>query len=160
MNFFRKNLLIIFSPALLLVSITVFYILHQPTVFMRTLYVESKLEIANLQNQITMTEQIVGNLRSTNVQKQLGLGEVNLVVYKVAPLSLNISVTALQKEKLNQAEVILLPYLKEKYQAEKVGIGIDEIKKTRIIFPAVVSIGVGLICGIILALIRTYLKKY
>src|SRR5438876_1166937 len=92
LNFFKTN-----SPILLATSVLGFCVggylgLHQPVIYSSSDLLIMDYNDNNIQDRVTLSDQAVSVIRSTQIQSRLSLYPGSkLAIYKVAPLAINIT---------------------------------------------------------------------
>lgn len=160
LNFFRRNLIIIFTPAVLGFVIAYLYISQLPNVNVVTRLYEMSYEKNNISDSIALTDEAITEIRSGNIQKSIGIDpKTQMIIYKPGPLSINLSI---QSENLNLGPDLQKAdnYLSNKFSVKKIGMDIKTIKEPNyFIYFLTGSLG-GFLAGILTSLLREYFKNY
>lgn len=160
LNFFRKNWALILIPAFLVCVLGFSFQQSKDTVFK----IQSLLEFesnGSLDQTNLLNSQAVTFLRSRNLDERFKLGQdTKLVVYQPGPLSIQIEMesTSLDNLKLSQKQVT--DFIEDRYEVKKVGEDVYQTLTPNIYIGIVLGFLIGGFFGIILALIRTYLKNF
>lgn len=160
LNFFKRNLVIIFTPLILGVVFAYFYMVGLPNMYVLTRLYEISYNKSNITAQIALSDEAITEVRSANIQQSIGINSgTGMTIYKPAPLSIYL---ILQSKNSNLSNDLQKAdnYLTNKFPLKKVGIDISTIKKPNYpIYFLEGGIG-GFLIGIFISLMQEYFRNY
>lgn len=153
LNFFRKNLTVIISLALVGAFIGYYLQLGKPTI-----YKVSRLW--EFDNQL-LTEQAVTYLRSENLAGKFKLSNGSkVVVHQNGPLSIEVEIEAKSPENLTSTFEKVSEFVKGRFKVEKVGEDVYSEREANIWLGFLVGLAFGASLGILASLMRAYLMNF
>lgn len=161
LDFFGKFKITIFVPAVTLAAALYFYQLYQPTTKHQSLLLEMGYEPDEINQAVTLTDEAVSLLRTRNVHDELSLSGIDkIVVFKSGPLVLNIDASGADSGILHKQLNKLGDFAKDKFPLKQVGKQVSFNEKTSEVYFLAAGLSIGFFIGILVSLIRTYLKIY
>lgn len=159
-NFFRKNLILILTPAFLVCVLAFSFQQEKDTVFKLTTLLEFEhkgfIEQTNL-----LSSQAVTFLRSKSLNEMLGLGkESKLIVYQPGPLLIQIELESTSPDSLKLSQKKIIDFIESRYKVKKVGEDVYQTLEPNVYIPTFLGFLTGGFFGIIIALFKTYLKNF
>lgn len=154
LNFFKENLQLIIIPSLIGAALGVWLFFTEPPTYnaVGTL----KVNVSNLIDSSSVADQVVANLRAVEGKDIAAKGR-NLSVYKSGPDTIELSANGGTQIAEDLDRVI--KEAEDNFSVRRLGkISFDENNRYYIMFLLYPMIGFG--GGILLALIRTYIKKF
>lgn len=159
-NFFRNNLLIFLISTFFSLSIGIYLFLTQQSIYGVSILLETNYELNNVSEKIALTDQIVTNIRASNVQQDLNLSDkVNLVVFKPSPLSIKIELISNNQTILKKELEKITNFINSNYQVKGLGKEIF-FKEPRSYLPIFILLSLGFLVGLFFSLIREYLRRF
>lgn len=161
LHFFQQNFLLIVVPALSLAVGSYLYTTSLPTIYEQTELWQLPYTTDNIHTQVALTDQAIGVLRAETLHQQLGLSEnTEVVVFKPSPLSISTTTKGTNPEMLAKDLETLKQYGQQQYQATQVGQRITTQTFSNHWLYVAGGLGIGVILGILLSLIKTYFSEY
>jgi len=161
LGFFKENTLLILIPAFTVSLSAYFYQLQQPPIFHKSILMEMEYNQEDVLKKITLADEAVTLLRTSQVQQELGISkDLKVTTVKNGPLAINLDVSGRDEAKINTDLDKLAIYSKERFPLKNVGVSVESIKKTSEFIYATGGLMAGLLIGIFFSLIKTYFKKY
>lgn len=160
LNFFRRNLVIIITPAVLGTIIAYFYVMQLPKMYVITRLYEMSYDKSNIAAQIALSDEAITEIRAANIQQSIGISPgTELIVYKPAPLSVYLILQSVNLSLEGDLQKVD-DYLVKKFPVKKIGVDITSEKKLNyLVFFLEGSLG-GFLAGILISLIREYFWNY
>lgn len=155
LNFFSKNWLRIALPGVLLPALTYLSLASEPAKFSRSFSLETGQGSPSLER-VVLADQLVSTLRSEGVKQELRLDDKS-IVYKSGPYLVSIELIGSNDLEASQK---ILTFSQENFKAIRVGSEVTSLKSPKLFLPLTVATGAGILLGIILSLIRLYLKNF
>jgi hypothetical protein len=108
-----------------------------------------------------LSSQAVTFLRSKNLDEMFNPGkDTKLIVYQPGPLSIQIELESTHLDKLKVSHKQVMDFTYDKYRVKNVGEDVYQTLKPNVYFGTVSGFLIGGFIGVILVLIRTYLKNF
>lgn len=160
LDFLRTNLPLLLLPTLLCGALAGYYQNQKPAVEHLNVLMEMKYNQGNVLSQIQLTDQAVSLLREANIQKQLGIGEGKVQVYKPGPLLLTIDISAAGINQLRASLEKLQTYAQLRFPLEQRGEIVQTSQKDSVLIWVAYGAIFGLLLGLLISMIRTYFQYY
>lgn len=161
LNFFRQNILFIFFFGVIFLAIGLIFISQKESLYtLSALYQLNIDEDKDIQNKVMVADEIVSSLRSNNVQHKLNLDDLKVVIFKPGPLQIKVELTDVSVEKLDLNFKKIDEYISLNYDVQGLGDVVVVKNDLNLLLYSVVFTSLGLFAGLLVSLIREYLKKY
>ncbi len=155
--FVKRNLLLLFLPALLGSIISLYFFAQVKTLIRVTQTYKLAYTLDNINTVFALTDQAVGELRVLNFETEEA---VSVNVYKSSPISVTIESTSGNSDRSYQQLIKRAEYLNSNFQViELTKPQISQIEPSFIKY-LISGLAGGFLLGLISALIREYFKNY
>lgn len=157
-QFLRRNILLLGVPIIVCLLISVYFYAKVPTYSRISQTFKLNYDFENINTILALNDQAISELRTQRFQDSFS--EASVSIYKSAPLSISIEATTLNRETSYSLLLKETEYLRQNFQVEELtGPSINVIEPN--LFKYLISgLIVGGLIGLIIALIREYIKNY
>ncbi|OGE34141.1 hypothetical protein A3C32_00920 [Candidatus Daviesbacteria bacterium RIFCSPHIGHO2_02_FULL_41_14] len=160
LNFLRSFWWLFLSLMLIGGLIGASFAIKQPLQSFTEVQLEAGFELEKMQDNILLADEVVGILRSRSIQAELMISkETKVVAHKNGPLMVNLLVESPSLELASKEATILSNYVVARYGFQVLGTSSGN-SSGEMFLMVLIGSGAGLFLGLILSLLKTYLKNY
>ena len=136
------------------------FAIKQPPTSFTEVQLEAGVKLEKMQDNILLADEVVGILRSRSIQAGLMISkETKIVAHKNGPLMVNLLVESSSLELASKEATTLSNYVVARYGFQVLGTNSGN-SSGKIFLMVLIGIGGGLFLGLIMSLLKTYLKNY
>ena len=157
-DFIKRNLIFLLLPVFLVLVISLYLYAQVPSKVKISQTFKMQYNLENIDTILALTDQAVSELRAQRFSDVFGQSSVS--VYKSAPLNISIDATSLNRDTSYALLLKETEYLRQNFQAgELTNPEITQIEPN--LFKYLISgLIIGGLIGLIISLIREYLKNF
>jgi len=157
-NFLKRNWLFFLLPLLISLILSVYFYAQVPTQVKISQTFKMNYNLQNIDTILALTDQAVMQLRLQKFSDVFS--ESSVTIFKSAPL--NISIEATSKERDNSYNLLLkeVEYLRQNFQVQDLTSPEIALIEPSLFKYLISSLIIGGLIGLIISLIREYLKNY
>ena len=160
LSFFRKNILVILAFGLMGLAAGFYYSSRISTNYNSSALFELSYTDETVEKKKLETDELVGVLRDGNLHQIIELSNVQTVeVYKPGPISLYVRVVSRSDEDARENLNRIRSFLFSRATITELS-NIDSRDHKNAYVPSFLGLLMGLLCGCLLSLINTYLRKH
>lgn len=157
-NFIKRNLLFLLLPVILVLLISVYFYAQVPSKVKISQIFKMEYNLENIDTMLALTDQAVGELRSQKFADVFDNSSV--LIYKSSPL--NVSIDAITSSRDTSYALLLkeTEYLRQNFTvSELTSPEISQLEPSLFKY-SISGLIVGGLIGLIISLVREYLKNY
>ena len=161
LSFFRRYLLLFLLLPFLFSSLFYLKTVSEKDRFVLSRFFELQHTQENAVSTTLIADEIVTLIRSENFQSEMSISEeVEVIALKPGPVSVSLTLKGAEGDKLRDVNNKLTDYLREKYSFVVIGKDVESFEAENFWLVILGGIGVGLLVGLMTALILEYFRKY
>ncbi len=161
LNFFIRNAWLLLVPSLAFLVMGFIYQSHQYVRYSDSRILSMGYTEANISDRIALTDQAVALTRVLHNRNLLALGSnINLTVFKNAPLMITLKVESINPEQLKASLDKVQQFLDPRFPLLQQGNDMSGVSYPSLYFGLLVGLFIGLTLGLLIALIKDYFRFF
>jgi hypothetical protein len=135
--------------------------LSKPSSYRLSALYELRYEVASIEQKIKQADEVVTQLRSAQLKKELNLDSENqFQIFKPGPASIQIVVNSSERDKNAQDLNKMEEYIFKNFDIQEIGEKVLEEKKANWMIYGLGGVIIGFLTGVFLSLLKEYKRVY
>lgn len=160
LNFFRQQIWLMAIPSFALALGGYLYQQSLPARYRLTALLEMNYRLSELPQKTLLTDEAITALRTDVLAAGQNLGQNDIRLYKVGPVAVNVEIEGLNQDEVKTDLVKLETQAQNKYDFQERAVSALAVKKQPPFFLAGLGLTVGFFLGLLLSLVKVYLRDY
>lgn len=161
LSFFRRNTPFLIVPLLLALIASALVINNYPSRYQIQSLFQIDYDDTNINQKTVIVDQAVSSVRSKNIQLELRIKDgVKVNAVKNAPFSLLLITEGGSRDDVTQSTLFTKDFLNLHYEMVEVGQRVEGLIPPPYFLIVSLAIGIGLIFGLLISLVKEYFKNF
>lgn len=158
LDFIKRNLITLVSPVVLVLIISIYFYAQVPAQTKISQSFKMQYQLEDINAVLALTDQAVAELRAQRFAQIFP--ESSASIYKSAPLNISIESTSLERDTSYALLLKETEYLRQNFQVEELTSPEIILIEPNLFKYLVSGLIVGGLIGLVISLVREYLKNY